>query len=111
MNAALEQLLAAARAGGRTLEVRVPGLDLAALSASLPSEPMVFWAPPGGPITLGLGAAMLLRGRGEQRFAMLRDGATELPAWAELYCGFAFTPGGGGRFGDALAILPRFHVP
>lgn len=89
-------------------ETRVPRVDLARFADALPDETMVYWAPPGGPATLGLGAALRIGGRGESRFSTLRDAARALPAWAELYCGFSFSPGSEAGFGDALALLPRF---
>ncbi|MEO6954065.1 MAG: isochorismate synthase [Polyangia bacterium] len=89
-------------------ETSVPHVDLALLADALADEPMVYWAPPGAPATLGLGATLRLSGRGDARFSMLRDAASTLPAWAELYCGFSFSPGSRAPFGDALALLPRF---
>lgn len=89
-------------------ETRVPRVDLALLADALPEQPMVYWAPGDGPATLGLGAALRITGRGGSRFATLRDAARTLPAWVELFCGFSFSPGSEGAFGDALAVLPRF---
>ena len=94
------------------VEVNLPRLPQAALPSLLdafPEEDAVYWSTPDGETSVGLGAVRVLEGRGDARFATLREAARALPAWVRLFTGFSFRVGDR-DFGDARAVLPRFLV-
>ena len=109
------------------IQVEVPSPSIApeALVIAFPREECVFWSPPSGLVTVGLGVAASFLGEGSNRFASLRRQAEKL--WPRLsvagfdsrpllgsprlFGGFAFSPVGGrsqawSSFGPARFVLP-----
>lgn len=93
----------------------------------LPGAPAVHWRPAAGPAVTGVGAALVVRGHGPERFNQVRDaGRAALAATAvagadaatwrpRLFGGLAFAPGGAATppwdgFGDGTFWLPRWCV-
>jgi isochorismate synthase len=127
LEAALVRVLGAARSPGRTLCVTLEApLAAAERLLSLPDHASrVFWSPSFDDESAGVGAARLLIGKGQNRFAQIKQIAARL--FAELSVvsldgetapepallgGFAFSPARTpsavwSGFGDAQFVLPR----
>lgn len=91
------------------------------LADALPKQPRVLWRARDGAMLAGIGAAVVLRGAGDQRFAQIAAQAQALrwnPQSAAIvprfFGGFAFCNGAADDrawhgFGDAWFILPRWN--
>ena len=109
------------------VRVDVPAVAPEALLEHFPEQEGVLWLPPAGPAFAGIGAAAVITGRGQSRFADVREAAQAL--WARvhepspsasaarprLFGGFAFAPGGASSehwagFGPARFVLPRITL-
>ena len=92
-----------------------------ALADALPAQPRVLWRARDGAMLAGIGAAIVLRGDGDQRFKQIAAQAQAL-RWnlqnasvvPRFFGGFAFCNGAADEpawqgFGDAWFILPRWN--